>query len=209
MRAESTILILVVMAACPATAGAAENEHAICWRGKPAPECRGFVVTDFGLQRRLDDDPTGSTDPFHASLDVGYAHNTSAHDAFGGTIYLGTGVDHARVGVRGRFRRWLSREFAIDISPGVLIYGSEDNGYDYKAPGALVTAGIGWKDLVGFTLEAEHARYEDPAQGLNRPARVSDTTWRAGLKLGSAPGVIGTIAIVALFAAAVAAGAGD
>ena len=209
MRTGLAFLILSLMAGDPAMA-AVEKEHAVCWRGRPSPECHGFILTDFGLQWRLDDDPTAvGADPYHVSLDVGYAHNTSARDAFGGTIYLGAGTDHARVGVRGRYRRWLSRDVSVDVAPGILVIGSEDVGWDYQAPGFMVTAGVGWKDLVGLTVEAEHSRYEDLVPAPGQPVKVSDTAWRAGLKLGRAPGVIGTLAIVGLFVAVVATGAAD
>jgi len=210
VRALAALLALpwALVLAVPASAAEPEK-HGVCWRGKPAPECQGFVITDFGLLRRLDEDPTGGIDDFHVSLDVGYARNVSAKAAVGGTIYLGTGSDHARVGVRGRYRRWLSRDWAVDASPGLLVYGSEDGAYECQAPGIIVGVTIGWKDLVGWTVEGEHSRYENPIHDPDQPAKLSDTTWRTGLKLGAAPGVLGTLAIVTLVVLVVASGAAD
>jgi len=192
-----------VLAALALTASAveAQGEHSLCWRGKPLPECRTFILTELGVYRRLDPDPTHAQDgPLSVSLDVGAAHNVSERVAVGLTGYLATGDSHARVGARLRLRRWLARRVALDVSPGLIVYGSEDGGYGYRAPGVIAGASLNAGDLVALGLEAEYSRYEPQffyAPGLlNQP--IHDLSWRAGGRLGSALGVVGSLVVVGL-----------
>jgi len=199
MLARAVLTCLALVLAPPVWGASSEEEHSLCWRGKPRPYCKGFILTDIGLQARLDDDPTGSVEsPLHLSLDFGYAHNVSERAAVGGTAYIATGEQHFRVGVRGRYRRWLSKDVSVDLIPGLLVYGSEDNGYDYQEPGIIGSVTLGWRDWVGVTVEAEHSRYKFGSPGFNKPD-ITDTTWRVGGKLGSAPGLLGTAALLGLY----------
>ena len=175
----------------------------LCWSGKPMPECRTFLVTELGVYGRLDEDPTmAANNALFLSLDLGLMKNISPTTAVGFTAYGGSGDAHARVGVRFRYRRWLSRNTSLDLAPGVIVYGSEDGGYTHQVPGAILGATWNWRDWVAIGVEVEHSRYEiegyTPGEFAS-PQKVSDTTWRLGGKLGSAPGVLGTAAVVGFF----------
>ena len=105
------------------------------------------------------------------------------------------------MGVRGRYRRWLSRNTSVDVVPGVIVYGSEDGGYQYQAPGAILGVTLNYRDWVALAVEVEHDRFDRgyTYPGDLRPEKISDTTWRAGGKLGSGLGVLGAAALVAGF----------
>src|SRR5678816_3906450 len=63
-------------------------KHDVCWRGRPLPDCRFFILTEFGVYVRLDDDPTRqSGDRGFITLDVGPMRNRTPKDAVGGTVY--------------------------------------------------------------------------------------------------------------------------
>jgi hypothetical protein len=193
------LLAAALLPAGPAPASASS----LCWRGKPLPECRTFLVTELGVYARLDEDPTQAADnPVYFTLDLGLVKNVSPTTGIGLTAYGGAGDSHARVGARVRYRRWLSRDLSLDLAPGVIVYGSEDGGYTHRAPGFVLGATWNWRDWVALGLEVEHNRYEivgyTPGE-FAAPQRVSDTTWRAGGKLGSAPGVLGTAVLVGFF----------
>jgi opacity protein-like surface antigen len=192
------LVAAAVMATSPlATAGP------LCWRGKPLPDCETFVLTELGVYARLDDDATNAADnPLYFTLDLGLMKNIAPVAAVGLTAYGSAGDSHARVGARLRYRRWLSRDTSVDLAPGVIVYGSEDGGYTHQAPGFVLGTSLNWRDWVALGLEVEHSRYRivgyTPGP-FAAPERVSDTTWRLGGKLGSAPGVVGTAAIVGFF----------
>ena len=205
IRSSGFLAISLLFAPGPADAAVAEETresedtrpaHTLCWRGHPLPECRAFIITEFGVYSRLDHDPTLASDsPLYFTLDVGPVWNRT-RDAAGLTAYLATGSDHARVGARVRYRRWLSRHTSVDFAPGIIFYGSEDGGYTYKAPGLVAGLSLNAGDLFGVGLEMENSRYT--AYSPTAPQVGSDTTWRAGAKLGSGLGVLGALALVGL-----------
>ena len=175
----------------------------LCWSGKPMPECRTFLITELGVYARLDDDPTQASDnPVYFTLDLGAMKNVSPVAAVGLTAFGGSGDGHARVGARFRYRRWLSPHTSVDLAPGLLFYGSEDGGYTHQAPGLILGTTLNWRDWVALGVEVEHSRYRiegyTPGE-IAAPETLSDTTWRAGGKLGSAPGVVGTAVLVGFF----------
>jgi hypothetical protein len=197
------LLIFVLFAAWTLAAWPPACAGSLCWSGKPMPECRTFLVTELGVYGRLDEDPTmAANNTLFLSLDLGLMKNISTKAAVGFTAYGGSGDAHARVGVRFRYRRWLSRHTSLDFAPGLILYGSEDGGYTHQAPGAVLGATWNWRDWVAVGVEVEHSRYEIegyiPGE-FAAPRNVSDTTWRLGGKLGSAPGVLGTAAVVGFF----------
>ena len=181
---------------------ASQASAGVCWRGKPFPECHTFILTDLGVYARLDDDPTqAANQSIFFTLDLGLMKNVSPTTSIGGTFYGGSGDSHARVGGRFRYRRWLSRNFAFDVAPGLIVYGSEDGGYTHQFPGLVLGTSLNWRDWVALGLEVEHSRYRiegfTPVENVSD--HLSDTTWRLGGKLGSAPGLLGTAALVGFF----------
>lgn len=194
---------VVVGTALALPASGTASAGSLCWSGKPMPECRTFLITELGVYARLDDDPTQASDnPVYFTLDLGIMKNVSDRHAVGLTAFGGSGDGHARVGTRFRYRRWLSRYTSVDVAPGLLFYGSEDGGYTHQAPGVILGTTVNWRDWVALGFEVEHSRYriEGYMPGETAaPEEVSDTTWRAGGKLGSAPGVVGTAILVGFF----------
>lgn len=197
------LLTAALLATALIHAGTGTALASLCWRGKPLPECRTFVLTELGVYGRLDEDPTHAADnPVYFTLDLGLVKNVSPTAAMGLTAYGGAGDSHARVGARFRYRRWLSRDTSVDFAPGVIVYGSEDGGYTHQAPGFVLGATWNWRDWVALGLEVEHSRYEiegyTPGE-LASPEKITDTTWCVGGKLGSVPGVVGTAVLVGFF----------
>jgi hypothetical protein len=175
--------------------------HALCWRGKP--ECGSFVITEMGALYRLDDYPfQGDPSRIYLTFDAGFMKNLSKRHAVGLTGYALAGGDISRLGIRPRYRRWLSHNSSVDISPGILVSG-EDPGIDYDPPGFVFGVSMNEGDLVALTLETEYARYREYVDtgvtGNTTYQDRSDWTIRGGAKLGSALGLAGTAALFALF----------
>jgi hypothetical protein len=166
---------------------------ALTWRGRPPAETRSFMVTEFGVLARIDDYPyIGGDSRIAVSFDLGWMKNISERGAVGFSGYALVSDPTTRMGIRARYRRWLSRKTSIDISPGVLL-GGEDSGIEYDPPGFVLGATLNAGDLVALTVDAEYARNLDlvhdtpPLQWEKR----TDVAWRVGAKLGSGLGLLG------------------
>jgi hypothetical protein len=174
--------------------------HALCWRGKP--ECGSFIITEMGFLYTIDDYPfAGGGSRLALTFDAGWMKNLSARHAVGFTGYAAVSDDVTRLGIRPRYRRWLSRTSSVEVSPGILLSG-EDTAIDYDPPGFIVGATVNHRDLIALTLETEYSRYRVYVYGeppVTSYQHTSDWTVRGGAKLGSALGVAGTAALFAFF----------
>ena len=111
-----------------------------------------------------------------------------------------------RLGIRGRYRRWLSRRLSLDVSPGVIL-GGEDAALNYDAPGVL-GATLNAGDLIAVMVDAEVARAGRSRRRI-RPSsreRPTDVTWRAGAKIGSGLGLAASVGLIALVIVALSSG---
>lgn len=173
---------------------------ALTWQGRPLAETRSFMITEFGVLTRIDDYPyLGGDSGVQFSFDLGWMKNISPRGAVGFSGYALLSDPTTRLGLRGRYRRWLSRKTSIDVSPGVLL-GGEDSAIEYDPPGFVLGTTLNAGDLVALTLDAEYARNRalvhdtPPLQWENR----SDVAWRAGAKLGSGLGLLGAAGLFGL-----------
>lgn len=186
----------------------ASRSHALCWRGQPAPKCRSFMIVESGLLVRLDDDRNDSR--VSVVFDLGWMKNVSPKEAVGFTGYA-MASDVSRLGIRGRYRRWLSNRTSVDVSPGILLGGEGGGIGTYSPPGVVLGATFNAGDLFALTVDAEWARgkeivdYTPPVEWQTR----SDVAWRAGAKLGSSLGLLGYAAFAALVIAIITSGVAD
>lgn len=188
----------------------------ICFRGGPLPRCRAFWLVEMGWYQRVlgpsvsitrhGEPPTGPSYRARASesylaWEVGGMVNRDARSAVGGTVLLGTdGEGEERVGVKGRYRRWLSPRTALDLSGGVLRGAVPDPPFEPHVGGFGVTADAGYQvaDLVAVSARVDV---------LHAGGRTYPTLY-AGGRLGSYPAVAGTVVLAGLVAWAIAALAG-
>jgi len=173
------------------------HKSALTWRGRPLAETRSFMITEFGVLARIDDNPYIGGDPRIAfSFDLGWMKNISESRAVGFSGYALVSDPTTRIGIRARYRRWLSRKTSIDISPGILL-GGEDSGIEYDPPGFVLGATLNAGDLVALTVDAEYARNLDLVHAATDTFYVAewekrtDVAWRVGAKLGSGLGLLG------------------
>ena len=176
---------------------------ALTWRGRPLAETRSFLITESGVLARIDDNPyIGGDSRIAFSFDLGWMKNISEHGAVGFSGYALVSDPTTRLGIRARYRRWLSQKTSIDISPGVLL-GGEDSGIEYNPPGFVLGATWNAGDLVALTVDAEYASNLDlvhdtpPLQWEKR----TDVAWRAGAKFGSGLGLLGAAGLFGLLLA--------
>jgi hypothetical protein len=199
LAASAVVVALWAPCLVAAEAPAHVHSHALCWRGHPPPECRSFIVTEFGVFTRLDDDPFLISDPGIAfTFELGYMRNISPRESIAVGVWARL-EDSSRHALRARYRRWLSRNMSIDLSPGITFSG-EEGSVDYDPPGLIGSASVNLGDLLSLTLEAEYSHYKDYGYGPFPIATQSrsDVSWRTGAKLGSGLGVAGAAALVGL-----------
>ena len=124
----------------------------LCFIGNRFDHCKSFIILETGLKflvtgHNRRPDKAG----FLLTGDIGWMKNTSMKNAFGFSFYGAADDDGARIGIRPRFRRWLSRRTALDLSAGIIFSGTDNKG-SYKSPGFVASASLG---VVGwFSVDA-------------------------------------------------------
>ena len=193
--------------------------RAFCREGRPASECRVFLL----LEGRFFHVLAGSRYPFrtgpefldrdtveqhmelsgYVAYEAGVMVNTSPARAVGATLLIGGDESGRRVAVRGRYRHWLSRTAAWDLGVGVLSSARRvpapggELGHDYvPAVGLIGDVSVGLTDWVGIGVQGDllFSSGRDPATALS-----------AGAKLGGRPTTVLTAAAVGFVAVALVA----
>jgi hypothetical protein len=151
------------------TEASAPGPRALCFRGRPAPGCRAFAVTEFVLGAR--GLGSGQRTDFHLQLDLGGMLNLTDRSALGGTFTLGP--HHGERGGSLRYRYWAGPDLAIDLAPGAILAGDGREGRRFRLTGQVA---VNINDRIGQFVQGESER--DGGQLV------------AGLKLGSAAGLV-------------------
>jgi len=107
----------------------------LCWRGKPAPACSAFWITEFGVDFNTSSTQTVVTQDYgggqvyrFAQRDfesrfvwtMGPMFNTGPRTAIGGTLSLSPLGSGYRAALEARRRWWTDEGIAIDVSAGAL-----------------------------------------------------------------------------------------
>lgn len=193
-------------------AGAGRGPKALTWRGHPYPETKSFLITELGVMYRLDRYPYQlSTSRLAVTFDLGWMKNLGTRHALGFSGYAMPADQTTRLGIRGRYRRWLSRSTSIDVSPGIIL-GGEDSAIEYDPPGFVLGGTLNAGDLIAVMVDAELARnwtFAEQDPPFTTRVTKTDVTWRAGAKLGSGLGLVGSVAIVGLVIAVLVSGGAE
>lgn len=185
----------------------------LCWRGKPAPECTVFWITEFGVDASTSSTETIVSENFgggdvyrYAARDfdsrftwtIGPMFNTRPRSAIGGTLSISPLSEHYRAALEVRRRCWPSRELALDVSAGALKMGVPSRtGTAYRDEYGLTAAAL----VVGGDLINVNGRVDLLVTG-GRP-RFGTSIGLAG---GSYVAVAGSVALGLLILAFISAG---
>ena len=181
---------VAVIAALLAGAAAtlAGQTTGLCFRGRPAPRCRAFLITEFGFNVSTHDNFVDATS---AVWELGVLRNTGTRSAFGATARFAIGAGD-RLILSPRLRRWMGHNLTLDLAPGVIVWDDRVTGLSTaRAPGFSGQVTLGYGDFVALAAGVEIAHF-DRAQ----PLGVSGTSVVpfVGVRLGSYPGTIaGTV----------------
>lgn len=180
------------------------------FRGGPKEVCGSFLLTEFSWMWRLGGTgPISRNERVYWSLDLGWARNVGSSSAVGATAYLGGDSEREHLGVRARFRQWLARNVSLDVAPGVILAGEEENDGTLLVPGFATQTSVMVDDRVGVVGQVfvSRRRFTHPVVTATGPLgpvyetrtdEASETGWCAGLRLGSGPGVAATALLLAL-----------
>lgn len=165
-----------------------------CYRGRPAPACHTFVITELGFYQKL----ATSTSPVvrfpgdtvssrvpdfgdHATIELGMMQNRGTKSAVGGTVLLGADGNGTRYGAKLRYRRWLTTDgLSADLSAGVISGTFRELN---RAPILTTDIALNFSDYGAIIARMEMAH----TQGR------TPTALFGGARLGSKPGLIATV----------------
>ncbi len=194
--------------ASPVDTSRAAPRGGFCWRAKPMPKCRSYLVTEMSMEvpvgttKGVDFDPIRDFAPFDPIRDFGtrvvwaggLMVNRSASSAIGGTFAIST---DGNVRLEARHRRWKqvpAGAHGADLSVG---YAQKsvwlDPNTEVTARG--VTAALG----VSRGVFGVHTR-TDLLYGGGKPRAAA----LVGFSLGSHAALLGTAALVGTFFAMMA-----
>src|SRR3989442_14158973 len=94
----------------------------LCFTPRPLPACGAYLITEFGVGVPLS--RTGVHPAPLFTWELGGMKNLGERSALGVAVFVngfdwGTGL-----GVRPRFRSWLSHGVGLDVAPGLILSGS-------------------------------------------------------------------------------------
>jgi hypothetical protein len=136
MHRLAALTILALSAPCFAqTDTTSKPRPHLCWRGKPAPDCTTFWITEFGYDamvarshtRIVQDFGSGGVSSYtapdfesHLVWTVGPMFNTGPGRAVGGTLSFAPTNGDARIAAEARRRWWTGEGPSIDLSGGLV-----------------------------------------------------------------------------------------
>lgn len=216
------VAFLTLVLATPALPSSAQSDSTtripprLCWRGKPAPECTTFWITELGIDASTSSTATIVTENYgggpvyrYATRDfdsrlvwtVGPMFNTGPHTALGGTLSLSPLNSHYRVAVEARRRWWKNEGLALDLSAGALRMGvPSPTSYSYRDEYGVTAGAL----LVGADLINVNGRVDLLVSGGK--ARLGTSV---GLGGGSYVALVGTVTLGLLILAVISAGTWD
>lgn len=140
-----------------------------CWRGRPKPTCDAFLLTEFSFLRSVVSPSARYTVTYSYdsiprtysyevrptewkfSWEIGGMFNRGKKSAIGGSLMIDANSDGANVGMKARYRRWLTPDgLALDFSAGVRT-ARDELSPGYVHPDAEVYAYSGPRNSVAFT----------------------------------------------------------
>ena len=176
----------------------APEPRSFCFRGRPAPTCSTFLITEVGAYRRVVGSVTrysqrgnvgGPPNEFlshdlenQLTFEIGAMKNRTTNTAVGATVVASFGRG-ATVALKGRYRRWLSPQgIALDLGAGPILLGSAHSGDGPNTPGLTADVALNASDYGAVVARVDVLR----TNGKTASAVYG------GVRLGSKPAVVAT-----------------
>ncbi len=171
MRMRTLRLAVAVAALMAGIATQAQAQ--MCFRGKPLPHCKYFWVTEFTYGNHVDGNlSTGQM----FMPELGLLVNLDEKNAIGGSVFFRVLVDSRHpdglgAGFKGRYRRWINKDFNIDVAPGFTFLDETEFATDVT---------VNFRDWIGLGARVEFWRAE-----FNQ----TNTAVYSLVKVGGIPGI--------------------
>ena len=152
----------------------------VCYTGHPSPECDGVVITEFFIASYL-----AVTERHHGratisgSLNFGYLHNVGSRSGIGAGIRLGFDAHDGRLGLMGRYRRWVGYRMSIDVSPGFYFRDRNEEQITGLYPVGSLDLSVNYSDRVALVLGADAFRNSSGSTSLEPYFGFRFGTWLA------------------------------
>ena len=138
-----------LIAAC-LLASATPVQAQVCFRPRSLAACKSFVLTEFAIGATFFAPPPRRSDVYYSG-EFGWMTNVTARSAIGGAIQYGIDEDSDyRIGVKPRYRRWLTDATSIDVAAGLLLLG---DGLTF--PGFTGHVAVNFTRIVGVGIQIE------------------------------------------------------
>jgi hypothetical protein len=179
MVCSVTVLTAQDPVAVPASDG-------LCFRARPASECRVFFLTNAGPYVQLD---ALDVDRLRFTVEWGAMVNVSSTDAVGGSWFIvGQSGDNFAAGPVLRWRRWLGPTESLDVAFGTPIISRES--FDVGSVlGLLKYSPVSWLGVAARPELIRSSVYHCTVDGCPPPVRESRRRLYLGAELGELPGL--------------------
>ncbi|HWR82221.1 MAG TPA: hypothetical protein VN285_02855 [Candidatus Deferrimicrobium sp.] len=158
---------------------------AFCFRGNRSPRCRAFMIFESGILFAAHSTRRDFDEGAVLNADLGVMVNLDSHQGLGGSVHLVYVGDDYRYGLGPRYRRWLWRQVAVDLSAYVLLGGRVQDS-DIKVPGLATSVSLVLGDLISVDAYLENCRftYTDQTYGPTGPVRAVKNLNKTSLYIG-------------------------
>ncbi|HET9940783.1 MAG TPA: hypothetical protein VFR25_06755 [Candidatus Eisenbacteria bacterium] len=173
--------------------GDAPPRKSFSWHAGPRAHCGTFGVTELTVLRRLNEDERhASEERYYLSFDGGAAHNVTSRISIGGSLFAGgDGSDRTHFGLRGRLRYWLGKSASVDLAPGLILFGHEEDNKELVTPAPILRVGVNPSASFGIAYQIFETKRRDTH------GEVKERGSYVGAQLGSAAGLAGTGVVLA------------
>jgi hypothetical protein len=160
----------------------------LCFRGAPQARCEKFVLTEFGVG--FGPIASDRRPPANAVWEVGAMRNFHPSRAAGGTVFIVYDDENRLLlGLKPRFRHWMSSRTSLDVAPGIVVTNLSAGRMPLHTPGFSGHVALTTGDLLSLFAQAEVLHI--PGTPQSNPDLVGTrSTVFLGVRTGSYLGVV-------------------
>jgi hypothetical protein len=183
-----------------------DDSRGWCFRGRPLEACKAFWITEFSTALPLGNRRTLENTLF--TWELGAMANVTRRSALGGALFMSVdGWQGLRLGVRPRYRRWLSSTLTLDLAAG--LYKEMERNSGLRPTGQIA---LGVRDQLAITAQVDAFGSQQCVVGRDPVTRryrclsretTTEVEWYLGVKLGSGAGIAAGLLAPVAYAVAV------
>ncbi|MCH7691575.1 MAG: hypothetical protein IIA17_11105 [candidate division Zixibacteria bacterium] len=157
----SICLVIAILALAVPVIGQNSNGNEgcnFCFRGKPKGKCCSFLIFEAGFfyYGIAESGIRRGTDDLLFTADLGLMFNNKGSSALGGSFHISAYNNIKSFGFGPRYRKWLGKGVALDLSPRLLIAGTSAGSY----PGFAFSAALAVHEWFSIHAYLDIVTYE-------------------------------------------------